>query len=808
MFRSKDVFKKRFVHKAHAMWGKPVEELTRNEVYQTFAGVVREIISENWIKTNKVYLERQEKQVYYFSIEFLLGKLLDCNLINADIKETCTQAMRDLGIDLADILDEEPDAGLGNGGLGRLAACFIDSIASLGLPGHGCGIRYKNGLFQQKIVDNNQVELPDGWLRNGFVWEFRKADKAVEVRFKGNAYMKEVDGKLACVHENYYKVNAVPYDVPIVGYKNDTVNTLRLWNAEAVMNDDFAEMSYDAYKERLRYKHSVQRITKILYPDDSSYEGKELRLVQEYFFVSAGLQSIVRHYKRSGADLNDFHKKIVIHINDTHPALAVPELMRILMDEEGMTWEKAWYITRRSIAYTNHTILPEALEKWPIDMFKDLLPRIYMIVEEINRRFTKEAWARYHDDRKMSELSILWDGQVHMARLAVVGSFSVNGVAQIHSDILKSHTMRDFHDYYPGKFNNKTNGITHRRWLIKANPELARLINDSIGNRWEKEPERLIDLLSFRDDKSFKQSLDKIKRGRKEVLAQYIKNKYKVSVDTKSIFDIQIKRIHSYKRQILNILNVMATYHELLENPNAVITPRTVIFAGKAAPSYHIAKLTIKLISKLGDMINQDKRVNDKLKVLFLENYSVSLGELLFPAADVSEQISTASKEASGTGNMKFMMNGAITLGTLDGANVEIRDAVGDEHCVIFGLTAEEVLAYYANGKYSAWDIYNSNIQVKMVLEQLINGFFPDSNEEFRALYDFLLYNNDEFFVLKDFDSYSKARASIGERYRNRDAWLTSSIVNIAHSGIFSSDRTIKEYADEIWKIKPTIIKP
>ncbi|WIW70838.1 glycogen/starch/alpha-glucan phosphorylase [Anaerosinus gibii] len=807
MFRNKQTIKTRFIHKAHAMWGKPVEELTKNEVYQTFAGVVREVISENWIKTNKAYLDRQEKQVYYFSIEFLLGKLLDCNLINADIKKVCAEAMQELGLDLEGILHEEPDAGLGNGGLGRLAACFIDSIASLGLPGHGCGIRYKNGLFTQKIVENNQVELPDGWLQNGFVWEFRKADKAVEVRFKGNAYMKDVDGKLECVHENYYKVSAVPYDVPIVGYKNNTVNTLRLWNAEVVLNSDFEEISYDAYKEKLRYKHMVQRITKILYPDDSSYEGKELRLVQEYFFVSAGIQSIVRHYKRSGADLNDFHKKIVIHINDTHPALAIPELMRILMDEEGMTWEKAWYITRRTVAYTNHTILPEALEKWSIDMFKSLLPRIYMIVEEINRRFTKEAWERYHSDDKMRELSILWDAQVHMARLAVVGSFSVNGVAQIHSDILKSHTMRDFHDYYPGKFNNKTNGITHRRWLIKANPKLAELINQSIGPEWEKDPGRLINLLRFKDDKGFKAEIDKIKRGRKEVLAKYIKNRYKVAVDTSSIFDVQIKRIHSYKRQIMNILNVMAVYNRMLEDPNTLTIPRTVIFAGKAAPSYHIAKLTIKLISKLSDMINNDKRVNDKLKVLFLENYSVSLGELLFPATDISEQISTASKEASGTGNMKFMMNGAITLGTLDGANVEIRNAVGDDHCIIFGLKAEEVLAYYENGQYSAWDIYNSNIQVKTVLEQLINGFFPNSGESFRALYDFLLYNNDEFFVLKDFDAYSKARRYSGEKYRDREAWLTSSIVNIAHSGIFSSDRTIKEYAEEIWDIKPVKIK-
>lgn len=808
MGETKEGFKSRFVHKAHAMWGKPVDELGKNEIYQTFAGVVREIISENWIKTNKAYLDRQEKQVYYFSIEFLLGRLLDCNMINAGLKEVATEAMHDLGIAVEEILEQEPDAGLGNGGLGRLAACFIDSIASLGLPGHGCGIRYKYGLFDQRIVDNNQVELPDYWLKDGFVWEFRKADKSVEVKFKGNAYMKEVDGKLVCVHEGYYNVNAVPYDVPVVGYLNNTVNTLRLWNAEVMIGgDDFSELNYEEYKQKLRYKHMVQRITKILYPDDSSYEGRLLRLIQEYFFVSAGLQSIVRHYKRSGARLKDFADKIAIHINDTHPAIAVPELMRILMDDENMGWEQAWKITRRAIAYTNHTIMPEALEKWPVDMFKELLPRIYMIVEEINRRFTKTVWERYHDDYKMSELSILWDGQVHMARLAVVGSHSVNGVARIHSEILKSHTMCHFHDFYPGKFNNKTNGITHRRWLIKANPQLADLITEAISPRWKTDPADLIQLLPYKNDKSFKEKLGKIKKERKEILAKFVKNKYGILIDPNTVFDTQIKRIHSYKRQILNILHVMVLYNRLKTDPSFKMTPRTMLFAGKAAPSYSIAKATIKLICTVADKINHDPDVNDKLKVLFLENYSVSLGELLFPASDISEQISTASKEASGTGNMKFMMNGAITLGTLDGANVEIREAVGDDHCVIFGLRAEEVLDYYANGNYSAWDIYNTNAEVKMVLEQLINGFFPGLEEDFRSLYDYLLYNNDQFFVLKDFEAYDKACAEIGRRYRDQDGWLTSSVVNIAHSGIFSSDRTIREYASDIWKIKPVMIK-
>lgn len=806
LFTDKKKFKNRFIHKVHAMWGKELEDLSENEIYQSFAGLIREYISENWIKTNKVYKEEQVKQVYYFSIEFLLGKLLDCNLINSDIKVFCTEAMAELGIDMDKILKEEPDAGLGNGGLGRLAACFIDSIAALGLPGHGCGIRYKYGLFQQKIINNYQVELPDNWLKDGFVWEFRKADKAVEVKFGGNAYMKEVNGKLQCVYEDYSSVSAVPYDVPIVGYKNSTVNTLRLWNAEFMRDVDSVAVSYEDYKEKMRYKHAVQRITKILYPEDSTFEGRLLRLTQEYFFVSAGVQSIVRHYRITGSKLIDFANKIAIHINDTHPAVAVPELMRILMDQEGMEWDQAWRITVNTMAYTNHTIMPEALETWPIDMFKEHLPRIYMIVEEINRRLTTEAWERYHDDSKVRQLAILKDGQVHMARLAVVGSHSVNGVAQIHSDILKNHTMECFHKYYPGKFNNKTNGITHRRWLIKANPELVGLINQSISDKWQKDPAQLISLLKFAKDKSFKQELEKIKMSRKEILTKYIKEKNNVIVNPESIFDVQVKRIHSYKRQIMNILHVMHLYNRLKANPSLEMVPRTFIFAGKAAPGYRIAKTTIKLINTVAELINNDKSIHDKLKVVFLENYSVSLGELVFPAANVSEQISTASKEASGTGNMKFMMNGAITLGTLDGANVEISDAVGKEHCVIFGLKAEDVLAHYAKGTYSAWDIYNSDIRIKTVLEQLVNGFFPEDREEFRPLYDELLYNNDEFFVLKDFAAYADAQLKIEQKYKDKQAWLTSSIVNIAHSGIFSSDRTIEEYAKGIWKVKPVII--
>lgn len=807
MFGNKETFKAQFIHKAHAMWGKELTELERNELYQTFAGVVRDHISENWIKTNKCYADRNEKQVFYFSIEFLLGRLLNSNLINTGIRDFCEEAFKDLGIDMEMVLQQEPDAGLGNGGLGRLAACFIDSMAALGLPGHGCGIRYKYGLFEQKIVDNYQVELPDNWLKDGFAWEFRKADKAVEVRFNGNAYMAaDEKGKLRCVHENYDVVNAVPYDVPVVGYKNNTVNNLRLWNAEVRQDQDYSQLSYEEYKAKMRYKHSVQRITKILYPDDSSYDGRLLRLVQEYFFVSAGVQSIVRHYKKFGGDLNEFSSKIAIHINDTHPAVAVAELMRVLLDEENMEWEQAWDITVNTMAYTNHTIMPEALEKWPIDMFKNLLPRVYMIIEEINRRLTTGVWEKYHDDQKVRELAILLDGEIHMARLAIAGSHSVNGVAKIHSDILKNHTLEPFNNYYPGKFNNKTNGITHRRWLIGANPELARLIDDSISPKWQKKPSKLIDLLKFAQDKGFKHELDKIKSKRKEALANYIKNKNQVIVDPNSIFDVQIKRIHSYKRQIMNILHVMDLYNRLKENPNMPMVPRTFIFAGKAAPGYYIAKVTIKLINTVAQMVNNDKSIQGKLKVVFLENYSVSLGELVFPAANVSEQISTASKEASGTGNMKFMMNGAITLGTLDGANVEICNEVGRDHCVIFGLKAEEVIEYYNNGAYSAWDVYNNDNRIKVVMESLVNGFFKNDSEEFRPLYDYLLHNNDEFFVLKDFAAYADAQLEIERRYKNKQAWLTSSVVNIAHSGVFSSDRTIEEYAKDIWKIKPVLV--
>ena len=802
---AKEGLKQKFLATAHILWGRDFAELTSHEVYATIVAVVKQYISENWVKTNKAYMKRHDKQIYYFSIEFLLGRLMRSNLVNLGEMELFHDALEEIGVDLNDVFPEEPDAGLGNGGLGRLAACFIDSMASLALPGHGCSIRYQYGLFEQKIIKGNQVEIPDNWLANGFEWEYRKADKAVNVKFNGNAYMKEEeDGSLSLVHEDYMTVMAVPYDVPIVGFRNSTVNTLRLWNAE--VNRDFSDygtMTREQIQAKKEYRNFVESITEYLYPDDSSYEGRRLRLIQEYFFVSAGVQSIVRHYILAGMDLRGFADKIAIHINDTHPAVAVAELMRILVDEQGFGWDEAWEITCKTMAYTNHTILPEALEKWPIDMFRSLLPRIYMIVEEINRRHLEEVRERFPNDEQMvRELSIIEDGQVHMARLAIVGSHSVNGVAAIHTDILKRDTLRFFNKYYPKKFNNKTNGITHRRWLIASNPELTNLIDETIGDGWQKKPSELSRLNDHVTDKSFLAELAKIKRQRKGDLSDFIHTHGGILVDPDMIFDIQVKRIHSYKRQIMNVLHIMYLYHELKTNKRFRIPPTARFFGGKAAPGYYIAKETIRLINAVADKVNNDKAVSDMLKVVFIENFGVSIGEIVYPAADISEQISTASKEASGTGNMKFMMNGALTLGTLDGANVEISQAVGLEHCEIFGLRAEEVLNYYATGSYKAWDEYNTNPAVRLVVSQLIDGTYGD----FHSLRDYLIHGNDEFFVLKDFGAYDRAHKNMNRKYEDRAAWLKSSAINIANSGVFSSDRTIEEYANDIWHVEPVKI--
>ena len=803
----KESLRLRFVNTAHVMWGREIHELTKNEVYQTVAATAKQFITENWIKTNSAYMQRQEKQIYYFSIEFLLGRLLKSNLINLGIEDAVEDVLDGLGINLSDTYEEEPDAGLGNGGLGRLAACFIDSMAAHRLPGHGCSIRYQYGLFEQKIVDGNQVEIPDNWLKNGFAWEYRKPDKAIDVKFNGNAYMKKMDdGSLQVVYEDPLTVMAVPYDVPIVGYHNSTVNTLRLWNAE--VNRDFSDygmLTKEQRKKKSEYREFVESITQFLYPDDSTYDGRRMRLIQEYFLVSAGVQSIVRHYKKAGLNIHDFAKKIAIHINDTHPALCVAELMRILVDEEGIEWNEAWAITKNTMAYTNHTIMPEALEKWPVEMFKTLLPRIYRIVDEINRRWLIDVRERYPENEgKVHALSIIQDDMVHMARLAIVGSHSVNGVAKIHTDILKSTTLHDFYEYNPRLFNNKTNGITHRRWLMGANPELSALIDKTIGShRWHRHPEQMDILNDMVDNKPFLAELEKIKKIRKTALAAYIEKHNGIRVDPDTIFDIQVKRIHSYKRQLMNILHIMYQYHRLKTDKTFSMLPTTYFFGGKAAPGYFIAKETIRLINAVAAKVNADPETNKTLKVVFIENFGVSIGELVYPAADVSEQISTASKEASGTGNMKFMMNGAITLGTLDGANVEIREAVGgDANCVIFGLKAEEVLNYYATGTYSAWDEYNTNPDVHFVVDQLTDGTYGD----FHSLFDYLVHENDEFFILKDFRAYAKAHEEVYRRYKDRYHWLRSSAVNIANSGGFSSDRTIEEYAKEIWQVKPVVI--
>jgi starch phosphorylase len=802
----KEQLKKRFINTAHMMWGRDINELTQQEIYQTVAATAKQYISENWIKTNRAYMEHGDKQIYYFSIEFLLGRLLKSNLLNLGIQDAVEDVLKGLKIDMSETYQEEPDAGLGNGGLGRLAACFIDSMASHSLPGHGCSIRYQYGLFEQKIVEGNQVELPDNWLKNGFAWEYRKPDKSVDVKFEGNAYMaKQEDGSLKLVYENPLTVMAVPYDVPIVGYHNHTVNTLRLWNAEVNRDfTDYGSMTQEQMKKKHDYREFVENITKFLYPDDSTYEGRRLRLIQEYFFVSAGVQSIVRHYKKTGLNIHDFAKKIGIHINDTHPALCVAELMRILVDEEGLEWDEAWSITKNTIAYTNHTIMPEALEKWPVDMFRPLLPRIYMIIDEINRRWLIDVRNRYpKNEDKVHQLSIIQDGMVHMARLSIVGSHSVNGVAKIHTSILKSTTLHPFYEYNPHMFNNKTNGITHRRWLIGANPELAELINSKIGRRWHRHPEQLDMLNDYVDDKPFLEELGKIKHIRKQALANYIKEHNHLEVNPDTIFDIQVKRIHSYKRQLMNILHIMYQYHRLKTEPDYTIPPTTYFFGGKAAPGYYIAKETIRLINAVADKINHDKDVADKLRVVFIENFGVSIGEIVYPAADIHEQISTASKEAAGTGNMKFMMNGAIMLGTLDGANIEIRDAIGgDDNCVIFGLKAADVLNYYATGTYSAWDEYNTNKNVRFVVDRLTDGTYGD----FHSLKDYLIHDNDEFFIMKDFNSYAYAHEEMYRRYQDREHWLHSCAMNIANSGIFSSDRTIDEYANEIWQIKPVYI--
>lgn len=810
IFADKQTFIREFVQTLATNSSKALDEASSIDFYNTLGTMIRSHVSKNWISTNKQYNQSGEKQVYYFSMEFLMGRLLQSNMLNLNILSVVNEGLEELGINFASISEEEHDAGLGNGGLGRLAACFLDSIASLQLPGHGCGIRYKYGLFEQKLIDGYQVELPDYWLKEDYVWEVRRSDRSVNVRFGGYVETKVVDGDILFDHKNYETVLAVPYDVPVVGFENKTVNTLRLWSAEPSINEkDFHSSNRENYYKFLNYKRSIESISEFLYPDDSHFEGKKLRLKQQYFLVSAGLQSILNSYKRkSNKSLQDLHEKAIFHINDTHPALIVPELMRILIDDEGFGWDEAWEITTKTCAYTNHTTLVEALEKWPVSLFQELLPRIYMIVEEINERFCRELWEKYPGEYdRISDLAIIAHNQIRMAHLAIVGSFSVNGVAKLHTEILKQREMNNFYTVFPEKFNNKTNGITHRRWLMNSNPKLSSYITEAIGQRWIKQPRDLIGLVKYAKDASFQEKIAKVKLENKLILADYIKNKTGIIVDEHSIFDVQVKRLHAYKRQLLNVFHIMELYNLLRENPNIDMVPRTFIFGAKAAPSYTFAKKIIKLINTVANVVNNDPYIQGKLKVVFLENYSVSMAEKIIPAADVSEQISTASKEASGTGNMKFMMNGALTIGTLDGANVEIHDMVGTDNIFIFGLTYEQVLNYYNYGGYVARDIYNSDTRVRTVLDQLLDGFCGNDKVEFKDIYYQILSNNDEYFVLKDFDSYVEAHQKVDLNYRDQKEWLKKSIINIAHSGKFSSDRTISEYATEIWGIRPFLVK-
>ncbi|MBZ9636671.1 glycogen/starch/alpha-glucan phosphorylase [Clostridium sp. FP1] len=801
MVIDKEEFKVDYIEKLQTMFAEDAVDASRLHQYVALGALIKDYCSKSWIETNKQYGKSKTKQVYYFSMEFLVGRLLNSNLVNLGIKDVCEEAFADLGISWIDIEDIELDAGLGNGGLGRLAACFLDSMASTQVPGHGCGIRYKYGLFKQKIEDGYQVEVPDNWLKNGNVWEIRKENKAVEVRFSGDVYLKEENGQMKVIHENYQSVRAVPYDTPIKGYKNNTVNTLRLWSAETMEEDfDFSSFSQGNYAKAGEDKYSVEAISQVLYPDDSYEQGRLLRLKQEYFFVSAGMQSIIKSYKKMKISLSEFHKHVAVQINDTHPAVAVAELMRLLMDAQGLTWDEAFTITTGTMAYTNHTIMAEALEKWPVEMFKKLLPRIYMIIEEINRRFCNEVYHRYNGDwNKVNKMSIIHDEYIRMAYLAIVGSHSVNGVAKLHTELLKHQELADFYEFFPEKFNNKTNGITHRRWLLNSNEELANLITETIGDKWIKSPNELRKLMDYAQDAAFQEKTQDIKTNNKITFSNYILSNYGTEIDPSSIFDVHVKRMHAYKRQLLNVFNIMHLYNQLRENPNLDIVPRTFIFGAKASPSYSLAKQTIKLINTLAKKINNDPIAHDKIKIVFLENYGVSIAEKIIPCADVSQQISTASKEASGTGNMKFMMNGAITIATLDGANVEIFDAVGKENIVLFGLTSQEVIEYYKNKNYRASDIYNSDMRLNCIVNQLVNGFLETDKMEFMTIYDSLIPHNDEFFVLKDFDSYVRAQSEIDSLFRQKSIWQRMAITNIAKSGIFSSDNTINQYAKEIW---------
>ena len=803
----KEEFKKNVVNAVKSRYRKTIDEADKQQVFQAVAYTVKDYIIDRWIATHKEFEKQDAKTVYYMSMEFLMGRALGNNMINLTCYKGVKEALDELGFDLNAIEDEEPDAALGNGGLGRLAACFLDSLSSLGYPAYGCGIRYRYGMFAQKIVDGYQKEIPDDWLRDGNPFEIKRPEYAVTVKFGG--YVRsytDADYHEHYVQEAYQSVRAVPYDLPVVGYNNNVVNTLIIWDAEPIQQFNLDEFDKGDYQKAVEQENLAKNICEVLYPCDDHYAGKELRLKQQYFFVSASVQSAVAKYKKNHDDIRKLHEKVCFQLNDTHPTVTVAELMRILMDEKGLSWDEAWGVTTKCCAYTNHTIMAEALEKWPIDLFQKLLPRIYQIIEEINRRFVNEVKRMYPDNQeKIAKMAILYDGQVKMANLAIVAGYSVNGVAALHTEILEKQELKDFYEMMPEKFNNKTNGITQRRFLLHGNPLLADWVTDKIGDGWITDLSKISELVKYADDEKSRKEFMQIKRENKVRLAKYIKEHNDVEVNPDSIFDVQVKRLHEYKRQLLNILHVMYLYNKIKANPDMDFTPRTFIFGAKAAAGYRRAKLTIKLINSVSDVINNDKSINGKLKVVFIENYRVSNAEIIFAAADVSEQISTASKEASGTGNMKFMLNGAMTLGTMDGANVEIVKEVGEENVVIFGLSADEVIEYELNGGYNPLDIYNSDEEIRRVLNQLVDGTYsPADHGLFRDLYNALLYEGvaDRYFILKDFRSYAEAQEKIEEKYRDKDGWAKSVMLNTAHSGKFSSDRTIEEYVRDIWHLE------
>ena len=811
----KDVFKRDVRNNVKTLFRKEVEEATPQQLFQAVSYAVKEAIIDDWLATQKQYEKDDPKTVYYMSMEFLLGRALGNNLINMTAYKEVKEALEEMGIDLNVIEDQEPDPALGNGGLGRLAACFLDSLATLGYASYGCGIRYRYGMFKQKIRDGYQVEAPDNWLKDGNPFELRRPEYAKEVRFGGNIRVEyDETGKTHFVQENYESVMAIPYDYPIVGYGNHIVNTLRIWDAEAIV--DFQLDSFDRgdYHKAVEQENLAKNIVEVLYPNDNHYAGKELRLKQQYFFVSASIQAAITKFKKKHGDISKLPEKVTFQMNDTHPTVAVAELMRILLDEENLGWNEAWDITTKCCAYTNHTIMAEALEKWPIDLFSRLLPRIYQIIQEIDRRFIAQVRAQYPgNEKKVKKMAILMDGQVKMAHLAIVAGYSVNGVAKLHTEILKNQELKDFYQMMPEKFNNKTNGITQRRFLMHANPLLADWVTEKLGTKeWITDLSKMSGLKEWLDDEEALKEFMTIKFKNKERLAAYIKEHNGVEVDPRSIFDVQVKRLHEYKRQLLNILHVMYLYNQIKEHPEMSFYPKTYIFGAKASAGYIRAKEIIKLINSVADVINNDRSINGKLKVVFIEDYRVSNAELIFAAADISEQISTASKEASGTGNMKFMMNGAPTLGTMDGANVEIVDEVGIDNAFIFGLSADEVINYEQNGGYNPYDIYNNDPDIHRVVDQLVDGTYSNGDTEmYRDLYNSLLNNQggsraDMYFILKDFRSYADAQARAMEAYKDKEKWAKMALKNTACCGKFSADRTIQEYVDDIWHLDHVVI--